>query len=574
MGVVLLRGLMLGAAALLGARAAAMPSLVRLPVRGVARVATHLAARQAHLARLHTPAMSAAAAPAASAEAAAAARVPFPAAGGDEGEGAMRYGDHETVMSQAAGCREYAELGAMLAPGGAQVGERVWIRARVAKVRGKGNSCFLVLRQGVFHTLQACYFKDKEDPDASKAFIKWLGGLSPESIVDVQGTLKEATVNSTSIKSVELSIERVFAISRSEPQLPFQLDDAVRTEEEIVASEATDRPWTRVPPDQRLDHRWIDLRTAPSGSVLRVRSAVCQLFREALYARGFTEIQTPKLIGGESEGGAAVFTTDYFDERTACLAQSPQLYKQAAICGDMQRVFEIGPVFRKEKSHTRRHLCEFTGLDMEMEIKHHYNEALEVVHATLSHIFNGLESRFPHELAAVRSQYPSSPARISERPTIVHWEEGMAMLKAAGVEVDETADLTTAIERSLGELVADKYGVDLYILDRFPTGARPFYTMPCADNPGLTNSYDIFLRGEEICSGAQRVHVPEMLEARIKAQGLPLESLQWYVDAMKYGTPPHAGAGLGLDRVVFLYLALDNVRKATMFPRDPNRLTP
>ncbi|KAJ1620196.1 hypothetical protein T492DRAFT_1079774 [Pavlovales sp. CCMP2436] len=463
MGVVLLRGLMLGAAALLGARAAAMPSLVRLPVRGVARVATHLAARQAHLARLHTPAMSAAAAPAASAEAAAAARVPFPAAGGDEGEGAMRYGDHETVMSQAAGCREYAELGAMLAPGGAQVGERVWIRARVAKVRGKGNSCFLVLRQGVFHTLQACYFKDKEDPDASKAFIKWLGGLSPESIVDVQGTLKEATVNSTSIKSVELSIERVFAISRSEPQLPFQLDDAVRTEEEIVASEATDRPWTRVPPDQRLDHRWIDLRTAPSGSVLRVRSAVCQLFREALYARGFTEIQTPKLIGGESEGGAAVFTTDYFDERTACLAQSPQLYKQ---------VFNI------------------------------------------------------------------------------------------------------IIFRSLGELVADKYGVDLYILDRFPTGARPFYTMPCADNPGLTNSYDIFLRGEEICSGAQRVHVPEMLEARIKAQGLPLESLQWYVDAMKYGTPPHAGAGLGLDRVVFLYLALDNVRKATMFPRDPNRLTP
>lgn len=144
----------------------------------------------------------------------------------------------------------------------------------------------------------------------------------------------------------------------------------------------------------------------------------------------------------------------------------------------------------------------------------------------------------------------------------------------AGADVDETADLTTALERQLGDLVAAKYGVDLYILDRFPAGARPFYTMPCPDNPALTNSYDVFLRGEEICSGAQRVHLPELLKQRIEAQGLPVEALQWYIDAMKYGTPPHAGAGLGLDRVVFLYLALDNVRKATIFPRDPNRLTP
>jgi aspartyl/asparaginyl-tRNA synthetase len=280
-----------------------------------------------------------------------------------------------------------------------------------------------------------------------------------------------------------------------------------------------------------------------------------------------------------------------------------------------------------------------------------------VVHATLSHIFNGLEERFHAELAAVRSQYPSEPVRLSDEPCIIHWEDAMEMLKVseghtragvrwpwpltrirfhraphgvpnawwrrrsaprvrrariasdatapfhscdhkwerrpiapractrsarfaharsqvAGEEADVRADLTTALERRLGELVAEKHGVDLYILDRFPAAARPFYTMPCADNPELTNSYDVFLRGEEICSGAQRVHVPELLEERIKAQGLPPDSLQWYVDSMKYGTPPHAGAGLGLDRVVFLYLALDNVRQATMFPRDPNRLSP
>jgi len=300
---------------------------------------------------------------------------------------------------------------------------------------------------------------------------------------------------------------------------------------------------------------------------------VCQLFREALYSRGFTEIQTPKLIGGESEGGADVFTTDYF-EQTACLAQSPQLYKQAAICGDMERVFEVGPVFRAEKSHTRRHLCEFTGLDLEMEIKHHYNECLEVVHHTLSHIFTGLEQRYSKELEAVRSQYPSEAPRVSSEPCIIHWEEAMSMLAEAGVEQDPFDDLSTPTERKLGELVADAMGVDLFILDRFPSAVRPFYTMPCPDEPKLTNSYDVFLRGQEICSGAQRVHMPEQLEEGIKAKGLPLESLQWYVDAMKYGTPAHAGAGLGLDRVVFLYLGLDNVRKAVMFPRDPNRLHP
>lgn len=377
--------------------------------------------------------------------------LPFPSGPEDEGCAGPLYGEHELIKSQAPDSRRYADICTVLDAAGPQVGDGVWIRARVSALRAKGNSCFIVLRQGVYHTMQACYFKDKENPEESKAFLKWLGALAPESIVDVRGTIQEAKVVSASVTRAELAIERCFVISRSVPSLPFQLDDAVRTEEEIAASEATERPFSRVPIEQRLQHRWVDLRTAPSGSVLRVRSAVCQLFREALYGRGFVEIQSPKLIGGESEGGAEVFTTDYFGE-TACLAQSPQLYKQAAICADMQRVFEVGPVFRKEKSHTRRHLCEFTGLDMEMEIKHHYKEvrtqgraglvapamlsagaclaqALEVVHAMFVHMFRGLEDRFAKELTAVRSQYPSEPPRLSDEPCIVHWEEAMAMLR-------------------------------------------------------------------------------------------------------------------------------------------------
>eukprot|EP00965_Chrysotila_dentata_P035579 1184086-Pleurochrysis_carterae.AAC.2 len=189
-------------------------------------------------------------------------------------------------------------------------------------------------------------------------------------------------------------------------------------------------------------------------------------------------------------------------------------------------------------------------------------------------LFDGLESRCTLELAAVRTQYPSAAPRLTAEPCVVHWEEAMDMLRDAGESVSGLDDLSTPHERLLGKLVADKYQTDLYFLDRFPTAVRPFYTMPCPDNADYSNSYDIFLRGEEICSGAQRIHDARMLSDAIKARGLPLEPLSAYIDSMRYGMPPHGGAGIGLERLVFLYLNLDNVRKASMFPRDPNRCSP
>ncbi len=289
--------------------------------------------------------------------------------------------------------------------------------------------------------------------------------------------------------------------------------------------------------------------------------------------RGFTEIHTPKLIAGESEGGAGVFKTDYFGQ-TACLAQSPQLYKQMAIASDLDRVFEIAPVFRAENSNTRRHLCEFTGLDLEMAFHLHYNEVIGLLHQMFVHIFDGLETRHADELAAIRAQYPSERPRWTEQPCIVHWEEGMRMLDEAGVGSAGLDDLNSEQERALGAAVAERYGTDLYFLDRFPTDVRPFYTMPCPDDARYSNSYDVFLRGQEICSGAQRVHEPELLIERILAKQAPLEPLAAYIDSMRHGMPPHGGGGIGLERLVFLYLGLDNVRKASMFPRDPNRCSP
>jgi len=485
----------------------------------------------------------------------------------------IQFGDYGLIASQVPVHRTFVEAKDIGKENGPAPGESVWLRGRVASIRAKGNVCFLVIRAGSFYTIQACHFKDKDNVEQSKAMLKFLSGLTLETIVDIEGVVKSADVKSCSQKNAELQIRKIFTVSRAPATLPFLLDDAAQSDAEIAATANSARPLVGVSQDLRLNNRWLDLRVPANNAIMRVRGGISLLFREALTAKGFVEINSPKLIAGESEGGSEVFRTDYFG-KPACLAQSPQLYKQMAISADLERVFEIGPVFRAEKSMTRRHLCEFTGLDFEMAIKFHYNEVLEVIHYLFRYIFTGLEARYSEELGVIRAQYPSEPVKFTEKPLVVHWGEAMQLLREAGHEVDDTADLSTSIELALGQLIKEKYDADFYALDEYPASVRPFYTMPSALNPNMSNSYDLFIRGQEICSGAQRCHDPVMLEKRILEKGLELEPLQSYIDSFRHGVSPHAGAGIGLDRVVFLYLGLDNVRKASMFPRDPNRCTP
>lgn len=308
--------------------------------------------------------------------------------------------------------------------------------------------------------------------------------------------------------------------------------------------------------DIRLNNRWLDLRVPANNAIMRIRCGILKYFRDSLYDDKFVEINTPKLIAGASEGGADVFKTDYFGT-TACLAQSPQLYKQMAISADLRRVFEIGPVFRAEKSNTRRHLCEFTGLDIEMEIKSHYNETLHVVHNVFRHIFSSLERDYSLEISVVRAQYPSTVVEITEQPVIIHWQDGIRMLREAGHEAGDFDDLNSAQELVLGALVKQKFGTDFFILDQYPSNVRPFYTMLNPADERYSNSYDMFLCGQEICSGAQRCHDPSALEAAIIKRGIDPESLRFYIDCFRHGISPHAGAGIGLDRVLFLYLGKD-----------------
>eukprot|EP00804_Cyclotella_cryptica_P008924 CCRYP_012035-RA/>CCRYP_012035-RA protein AED:0.02 eAED:0.02 QI:631/1/1/1/1/1/2/158/487 len=486
-------------------------------------------------------------------------------------------GDMSTVMSRSRSGREFVNVADIGASESAKItpGSKVWLRGRVNSIRVKGGSCFLVLRQNSFDTIQACYFKDKENPEQSAKMLKYLKSLTVESMIDLEGIVSPAEVRSCSVQDAELVIQRIHSVSNADAMLPFLVEDAARSEREVEESQNTDRPFPRLGQEIRLDHRWLDLRAPANNAIMRIQSAVCQLFRESLYSQGFVEIHTPKLIAGESESGAGVFTTDYFGT-TACLAQSPQLYKQMAISADLDRVFEIGPVFRAENSHTRRHLCEFTGLDLEMAINEHYMETLEVVHKMFKHIFEGLETRWARELSVIRTQYESEPVTFTDEPCVIHWPEAMDMLREKGFDMgDGLGDLTGAQELALGAVVKEKYGTDFFMLDKYPSNIRPFYTMPDPADDRFSNSYDMFIRGQEICSGAQRCHDPELVTQIIEKKGIEMgDGLKTYIESFRHGVSPHAGAGIGLERVVFLYLGLDNVRKASMFPRDPNRCTP
>ncbi|XVE94224.1 hypothetical protein REPUB_Repub01dG0263300 [Reevesia pubescens] len=413
--------------------------------------------------------------------------------------------------------------------------KEVLIRGRAHTTRPVSkNMAFLVVREKGF-TVQCLATIQVEG--VSRQMVRFVAGLNRESIVDVIGVV---SVPGNPIKGttqqVEIHVRKVYCVNKAMPNLPINVEDAARSDAEIETALQRGEKLPRVNQDTRLNFRVLDIRTPSNQGIFRIQCQVGTIFRQFLLSEDFVEIHSPKLIAGSSEGGSAVFKLDYKGQ-PACLAQSPQLHKQMSICGDFGRVFEIGPVFRAEDSYTHRHLCEFTGLDVEMEIKKHYSE------------------------------YKPITLRLS-------FEEGVQMLKDAGVEVDPLGDLNTETERKLGQLVLEKYGTEFYILHRYPLAVRPFYTMPCYDNPLYSNSFDVFIRGEEIISGAQRVHVPEFLAERAQECGIDVNTISTYIDSFRYGAPPHGGFGVGLERVVMLFCGLNNIRKTSLFPRDPQRLAP
>ncbi|KAL0211552.1 hypothetical protein RCL1_005178 [Eukaryota sp. TZLM3-RCL] len=443
--------------------------------------------------------------------------------------------------------------------------ESITVRVRVHNVRGKGSAAFLVLRDGI-DFIQACAFASETTP---KPLVKALQKLSRESILDVTGVLSpvEEEIHTATLKKAELHIQSYNVVVQPNPRLVFTVEDAMHKEE----NEEEDK--VLVSQNTRLNARALDLRTPANHAIFELQSHTCRLFREFLANNKFMEIHTPKLIAGSSEGGAAVFRLKYFD-RDACLAQSPQLYKQMAVASGFSRVFEIGPVFRAENSFTHRHLCEFVGLDIEMEIFDHYHEVLDMLENLFAYIFNGLHEQCGNLIETVRSQYHSEPLQLKWPAVRITFAEGVQMLRDAGVDVGDFDDLSTVNEKLLGRLVKEKFQTDFFILDRFPSAIRPFYTMADPQDPNYSYSYDLFLRGEEITSGAQRVHDAETVSRRAAECGIDVATLKYYIEAFEYGAPPHGGAGIGLERLVMLFLGLNNIRKTSMYVRDPQRIFP
>ncbi|VDM54449.1 unnamed protein product [Angiostrongylus costaricensis] len=443
-------------------------------------------------------------------------------------------------------------------------GKQVWVRGRVHAIRSKGKTCFLILRQQIY-TVQVMFFVGDK---ISKQMVKFVSNIPKESIVDIEGRIEkvEEQIESCTQKNAELHAMQVFIVSLSEQRLPLQIEDASRRHDSADGLAAVNL-------DTRLDNRVLDLRTATSQGIFSIQAGVCKLFRDTLNQRGFVEIHTPKIISAASEGGANVFTVSYF-KSSAYLAQSPQLYKQMVIAGDFEKVFTIGGVFRAEDSNTHRHMTEFVGLDLEMAFNFHYHEVLQTIGSVLISVFKGLQSQYADEIEAVGRQYPAEPFEFCEPALVLTYPEALAMLREDGVEIGDEDDLSTPVEKHLGRIVKKKFKTDFFILDKFPLAVRPFYTMPDPHDSRYSNSYDMFMRGEEILSGAQRIHDAEFLIERAKHHNIELDKIRAYIDSFRYGCPPHAGGGIGLERVTMLFLGLQNVRLASMFPRDPKRITP
>jgi nondiscriminating aspartyl-tRNA synthetase len=318
-----------------------------------------------------------------------------------------------------------------------------------------------------------------------------------------------------------------------------------------------------------LDHAAVTLRHPVRRAALRLGAAAAAGFRESLDGLGFTEVHTPKIVASATESGANVFGIDYFG-RPAYLAQSPQFYKQLMV-GVFERVYEVGPVFRAEPHDTGRHLAEYTSLDAELGFIRDHRDVMSVLRETLAGMVGAVCARAPAALATLGVVAPEVPAEVPS----LHFAEAVDLVgRALGEDLSTEPDLAPAHERWLGEWARREHGSDFLFVIGYPMVKRPFYTHPEPGRPEHSNSFDLIFRGMELCTGGQRLHRYGDYEAALSRRGEPIEPYRSYVDAFRYGMPPHGGFAIGLERFVARLVGAGNVREVTAFPRDLHRLTP
>ena len=402
---------------------------------------------------------------------------------------------------------------------------------------GKNNT-FIILRQ--FHnTLQVVIsseLKMKSD------------NIPLESIIEIIGKEVPANVISCTIKDKEIHATDIIVIAANNHSLALQIHNY-------------DKIITEIP--TILNNRALSLRAPRNNCIFQIQALITKLFRQYFDDNHFMEIHTPKLIKGASESGSQVFSVKYFEE-TRYLAQSPQLYKQMMINAGYKRVYEIGPIFRAEPSTGIRHLTQFYGLDIEMEIEHNYLEVVHMLYNFLTFLFDTLKTDAKYAELLKATDY--SELMYPKEPLILDYWTAIGELEKTGYHVNCRDDINVTDEKQIGIMIKEKYNYDIVIVNKYPKIIRPFYSMPSVDDNGLTNSYDIILRGNEILSGSQRINDYQQLLNSAKSNNINMESLNEYFDSFKNASPQHGGGGFGLERLTMFILNIPNIKLASLFP--------
>jgi len=320
--------------------------------------------------------------------------------------------------------------------------------------------------------------------------------------------------------------------------------------------------------DTLLDYRPITLRNSKERAIFKTQAELCNGFRQFFDNNSFTEIHTPKIVSGSSEGGANVFKLDYFGKE-AFLAQSPQFYKQIMV-GVFERVYEIAPVFRAEKHDTSRHINEYTSIDLEVGFIENYTELMALETKLLRSVFAYLKTACPDEIKLLNVKIPE----FDTIPAIPFIEAKELVSKTYGREITDIDDFDPEEEKLLCEIVKKKIGSEFVFVTEYKSSKRPFYTKDKEENPKVTDSFDLLFRGLEVTTGGQRIHNYHEQVKKMESLNMKISAFESYLMAHKYGLPPHGGMGIGLERLTAKLLGFENVRRSTMFPRDINRLQP
>ncbi len=385
---------------------------------------------------------------------------------------------------------------------------------------------------------------------------------SPKAVVDaVEKLTRQSTIWARGDLSANPAVKRGMELIPTEMKVtsiaaePLPLDPSGKTEANF---------------DTRFKWRVLDLREPRKRLIFKIMTDFEVFAREYFTEDGFIELHTPKLIGAPSESGAEVFALPYFGKE-AFLAQSPQFYKQMAICAGFDKVFEVGPVFRANPSHTYRHDTEFTSLDVEIGHVSSIEELMAFEEKWLVHILGRLKERW----GTVLKEQFGTELIVPETPfPRITMKEAQDIVEKAGVAVDRSSDLSSDGEKVLGAYVKEKLGQDFVFLTEFPISVRPFYHMRSSEDHKTTYSYDLLYKGLEITTGAQREHRYDVLVKQAEEKGMQVQNLEFYLNFFKYGAPMHAGYGFGLTRIMMQLLGFKNVREVTFLPRDPDTLFP